>query len=355
MITKKSFIVAASLAIGLGAMGQANASVYARSYLDISNLGVFVSDDGGVTPGGATINNFNLTLNNTATLNGSNDIKSGSCSGTPGVPGVGTNNCNPVALGGSHTGLVTPGTRVDAAAANAPGGVPVRSNNSFTFFGPGTDEYANSDSVVWTSELTGDGFGTTHSEQIAEAELQLGSTAGSLAEIQSTTGFTLQFTVVGGNVLGISFDSALNILAAINDPTGHLQTAQANVGTELSLQNDTTGDFALWRPDGILGGGICLSTFGTCTEGVDNIDLNGDAATSTDGTTAANSRSGTGSSAALFDGLYDGDWTLLLTATTSTSVSRVPEPGVLALLGIGLAGAGLGVAGRGRRRAQLAV
>ena len=232
---------------------------------------------------------------------------------------------------------------LDAAAANAPGSLPNRANNDFTFFGPGTDQYANADSVVYSAQLTGDPSSST--EQIAEAEIQTATAASSSAEITSTTGFTFEFTVAGADQLAISFTAIADYLAAINDPAGANQTAQANTRLQFTLANDNNAALnGSFTPDGA-GTAECAAGGGvTCTALLDEFDLNTDVGVSTDGQSSGRSTAGADFSV-VFGGLTDGNWTLTLNNLTSTLVNRnqneVSAPGVLLLMGVGLAAFGV--------------
>lgn len=325
-IKQSALAVAVTAALAMGASQQAAAYVYGGSTLEVQNLTVNVT---GATVG-TQINSFQFTATNTATLNNvSSPVMSANCGGLPGAPGGTTNNCGPL------------GTRLDALPANAPGGAPVRANNNFTLFGPGLNQYSNADSVIYQSELTGDG--PTHTQQISESELQGGSNARANAEITSTTGFTFRFTVVGGGGLALAFQADPLLRAAIgNDGTFENGNAQANMNASFSLTQDATGDAITWSPQGSAAND-CTVDAGlagvVCTETNDQEDLNRNLSVSSNPADAAYS---TAAGFSLFgidiSGLTDGDWTFALNSVTSTSVRRVPEPGMLALMGIGLLG-----------------
>jgi hypothetical protein len=320
---KSGLAVAMTLALGLGIAQQATASVYARSYSALSNLDVVLSDDGGITTGGGSVNSFNFNLTNTAFLNGVGAATNAVCSGT-----TGTNNCS----------VATP--TLDALPANAPGGDINRANNNYSFFGAGTNEYSNADSVIYTAQLTGDAFSST--EQIASVELQSGNSGSSSADITSTTGFTFLFTVAGANQLQITFTAAANFLAAINDPAGTAQNAQANTKLQFTLSsNSGPTRIGVFSPDGAATN-ECAAVGGvTCTALLDGFDLNSDVGVSTDGTSSGRSTAGSGFSV-IFGGLTNGQWSLTLNNVTSTVVSRtVPAPGLLSLMGLGLVGLGV--------------
>ena len=330
--------IAATLALGMS--GQAAASVYARSYLEVDNLHVLVSPTAG-----ATIRSFTFNTNISAGLNnGSAAAEILACGGSPGLPGVG-NSCN------------AGPTRLDAPVVNAPGSTVLQANNAFVFNGPGANQYSNADTVIWTAGLTGDttlvdfdGPGpnpavpvpTTHTEQIAESEIQGGSVAAAQSLIDSITGFTFAFSTTNAGTLTVTLDAVQNMLAAINDPTGINQNALATMDVSLKLQKDGVAtNFVQFSPNGQGTGCIDISSDLTCTSLLDPFNLSLAQA----GTTSNND-----SDTLINSGAFGvqmgitgaGDWTLTLTQKTSTVVSRreqaVPEPGVLALLGIGLAG-----------------
>lgn len=332
-IKQSTLAAAVTAALAMAAAGQAAASVYAGSSLEISDLSLLITEDGTNPTANAEITSFEFTATNTATLNGvSSPTQSATCGGTPGTAGT-TNNCN----------VATP--RLDPLAANAPGSTVIRSNNDFTLFGPGTEQYSNSDSVIQTSELTLDG--ATNTSQIAESEIQAGTSANSNAEITSTTGFLFEFVVTGDadNQLILSFEADPYLMVEIDQLNFLNGNAQANINATFSLTSEATGDQITWSPQGTTAND-CSVDAGlvgvTCVEDADGADLNRNLSASTNGSSIT-----IDSALSLFgitiSGLTNGTWSLAFNALTSTSVRQVqvPEPGVLALLGIGLLGLGM--------------
>ena len=131
-IKQSTLAAAVTAALALGATSQAHAYLYSVSNLSINNFQIVFG------PNQPTINRFDFTLTNTATLNGVSAINTATCGGTPG-PG---NDCSS-ALG-----------KMDAMATNAPGSSGViRTENAglpseMTMYGPVGSNWSNSDSVI---------------------------------------------------------------------------------------------------------------------------------------------------------------------------------------------------------------
>ena len=318
--TALTAIVAAT--IGLGAAGQATASIYAGSALTFDTFTVTIEPFAG-----AVINDFNFNSTNTAQLNnGAVDATGGNCGGT-----IAVNNC------GTAPNVLAPG------AANAAGGTVTRADGDYTTqFGPGTDQYANSNSRIEAAQLVD--FIPTAGQLISEAEIQGGTSAAANAELSSQTNFTFNFTVTDAGTMTIAFDATKYLLAAINDPLADTAGARASVETRFTLQQNTGGsDFWQWSPQGD-GTGCVTNLAGGCNVTSSAFDLNDSAQT---GSLPVSSDDQSFAGSGFFSAntgptlLSAGDYSLTLFTKVSAVVSRtVPEPSTLLLMGAGLAGLG---------------
>lgn len=317
--------------------GQAMASIYGGSKLEIRNLEITITDGDGNDQSGSAPGFFNFTVTNSAVLNGlSTPLSTASCQGLPGIPG-GLNTC-----GADPT--------LDTNASNAPLSSVTRANNDFSYFGPGNDQYANSDSLIRTSELTDDL--TTSTAQIAEAELQTGSTASANANIESTTALNFNFTVTSpGSTLQLTFEADPDLLAQIDQDSGFLGgSASASIAQSLNLTraNADGGGSVNWAPQGTTVNNCSVSIAGvTCVEDDDGADLNRGVSASVNPQTAEYGRT---SNTGFFifgitiSDLPEADYSVALSGNTVVTMSQVyaiPAPGILSLLGLGLLSMGL--------------
>lgn len=340
-LNKTTLATAVAATLALGMSGQAAADVYAGSSLNLNNLSVVFLNSSFAAAAGVTINSFNFSTINTAVLNGAGVVGSATCGGTPI-----SNTCSAAPV-------------LDGPVANKTDGL-LRTNNQVS--GDGTlnwftiapgNNWSNSDSVIYTSEITSLNANVSHTDQIAESKITTAASASASSEILSTTGLTFNFSIAGPAVnFSLSFMADPDMRAQILNDLGSTYSAQATTAVSLSLTKDGAFGTGLnWAPDGAFvfnTAGNCFAGGGvTCIEQADTQNLNLSIGTSTNNTTSDSSYdpnvAGLTNYGIFASGLTAGNWTLTLKGQTSTNLTRtaaVPEPGMLALLGIGMAGLG---------------
>lgn len=313
MNLKKSALgLALVIGASLGAVEQASANVYARSYVDIDNLFIAITNGAGDPTGvDVSINSYTNTILGTSVLNGVlGAVEFGNCTLASCVPNV------MPTLDGGYTWVGT-----DPGALN------------FTPLGPGMDEYGRADSVVWESAIVDIAAGgdpsteVTHVEQISEAELQGGTHGSALTGITSTTGFEVNFTVQDDFFFTASFDAMWDQLVQILP--GISGTALSDLSSSLVLRNEGTGEELNWDP-----GSPCASSFSLGCLSTDPGAINNVLSISQSGQ-ASNIGSGFFN---VSTGLISaGTYTLGLALQSSVEVTqRIPAPATLGLFGLGL-------------------
>lgn len=323
-------IVAGIAACGsMFAASQAHAYVYASSTVQITDLSIVVT---GLSNSSAPT--YSFTATNTATLDNS-VIASSTCVGT---------------AGGATTCGVAP--VLDPAAVNAAGGTVNRANGDFSYLGPnGVDSFANSDSVITSATLVN---GTlTSTRQIAETLLNTNGTARANAEITSNTSLFWVFSVGSSSgSLELDFNANPQLRAAISELNGGFFDAQGNINASFTLTRTNGGGFVSWAPNGSTDQNCFVAGLAgvTCNEDADDFSLNANRSTGVnpDDEQYRYGDASFGAYGVTLRGLQEGTYSLALNVNTSAVVTRIPEPGTLALLGLGSL-ASFGIAARRRR------
>ena len=338
----KSLAAVAGACVTLFASSSANAYVYAVSRLEIANLIIGVTNSSGNPVNVATNYTFNVTDSASFTsgfvTSSQSDTKT--CGGN--VPN-GTTNCNPA--GPEVLGV---------AVANAPGSVPMRANNDFSFLGTASPgNYSSADASIATAALV-QGIPTS-TKQISESLINGSLQAAASTTLNSNT--TLKLTIViasGGSNLKLDFDADMDQRSQIIDVGATDFSASTTGHVNFLLAKNGGGDFS-WSPRGTGAGCLDAIAGATCTVTADGENLQAQTGTSDNPSTDSNTTFNTAADFSHFglriNNLSAGTYTLVLASDTGTLVSRLPEPATLALLGIALAGLGLTTSRRAGKQA----
>jgi hypothetical protein len=306
---KNKLAIALGATLGLGMAGHASADVYGLSSLQVNNLLVVFA------PSSTGAGVFSFDTDQNASLNGVADPSDGSAS-CGGIFNV-VNDC----------GAGVP--RLSGTVQNAPGGGLARGENDYTKYGTAA-EYSNSEAAILTAALLLDG--STSTSAISESNLKTGLNAAANTNVSSNTLLSLDFTVSGQGTFNINFDAIIDVLAEVTAPSAGI--AQANSSLSVTLVNAQGQTLVSWAPTG-------NESITTCQAGLvcdaDEAALSLNNSNTSGG--AANRVNGSGNYDLFVTGLLDGNYTLALNTTTSTSLRRinvVPVPGTLLLMGTGL-------------------
>jgi len=329
-----------ALALSVAALpqaAQAGAKAYARFQYDDF---VFTNVTDGVAlrlGTDITISSFRTRTDHTAERGPAPDGSGGLGAGSDSTGGLVTSDTDPTdgVFVDSPMACVGPGCATS-------GGLP-QLENDFEMGDFNTGEYVRSDSIVEGSGLDiGPAIGapgpvvdTGSQDMVAEAITQAGAEDAGSSRHNNTTGFTI--TPTQDLTINLSFDAIIDLFAALHGgPDGAAPGSQADAATSttITLTDNVTGlRVDLTDDNGTLG------------------DLNQNVSTALPGGPPAEEPVSGPISVSLTTAtdLIAGrqySFNLVFQSTANLLVTKLPEPGALALLGMGLLGIGL----RSRRR-----
>jgi len=330
-VKKLTLTAAVTAAFALGAAGQAGASVYAGSSLLITDLNIAVVPTD-LTPGAVSVLGFSFTANAQSQLNG-----------------------GPVLTDNKTCSTITtlcagPAPVLDSATGG-------RALGDFSFTPIPTGTYANSASQIGDAELVT--AQPTDTSQISETEIAGTGTGAASTLVASQTQFLFNFETTEDSAdLSLSFKADPNLYVAVSTLNLLSALAQATLGAAFELTNTDLSVSISWSPNGATGTGQfsdCTSPANivVCNETFDGENLNVTKSLPpgnnvhngfSDNRNVAASDLGASSFGIFLENLPGGAYTLSLTTNTTARAEqvvreqKVPEPGVLALMGLGLMG-----------------
>lgn len=315
----KLLAMAVVVGAGVGAAGQAAASVYAGSQLHIRDLVVaFINPVTGVPLTNVQPSYF-FGLTSQSILNTSFEADTKACFGTVGL----FNTCSPVA------------PVLDPNVTNAPGGGVIRGANDYSLGGQtGDKSFSNANSVIQDAQTVN--FLPTDMIMVAEAEMS-GNGTGFASNVFNSN---ISFNLTQATLLSISFTADTHLITNLTLGSG--ESGQAQSASNVQLRINGAGGFFSWDPglasscDGVFvqcaGGPLGVTGVDRLAQLQSNLGGAGVVVQETIDVTSVTY------TALLM--LAPGFYSAATQTQTSVNVQKVPEPGTLLLLGSALLGFG---------------